>query len=73
MSREGLGKYNDGRLEPIEIEILPAGKSLDVCAELRANNKVSGKRKRNRGINKKKKFSKQEVSQLLIKFCGIFI
>ncbi|XP_011702720.1 PREDICTED: zinc finger CCCH-type with G patch domain-containing protein [Wasmannia auropunctata] len=31
----GLGKRSDGRIEPIEAQILPAGKSLDHCMELR--------------------------------------
>eukprot|EP00795_Rhopilema_esculentum_P010687 gene10687-19455_t len=32
---KGLGKDGEGRVEPIEIVILPAGKSLDKVAELR--------------------------------------
>ncbi|XP_011861995.1 PREDICTED: zinc finger CCCH-type with G patch domain-containing protein [Vollenhovia emeryi] len=31
----GLGKLNDGRIEPVEAQVLPAGKSLDHCMELR--------------------------------------
>ncbi|KYM85601.1 Zinc finger CCCH-type with G patch domain-containing protein [Atta colombica] len=31
----GLGKRSDGRIEPVETQILPAGKSLDYCMELR--------------------------------------
>ncbi|KYM98891.1 Zinc finger CCCH-type with G patch domain-containing protein [Cyphomyrmex costatus] len=31
----GLGKRNDGRIEPVETQVLPAGKSLDYCMELR--------------------------------------
>lgn len=38
--RQGLGKQNQGRVDPVEIVILPAGKSLDVCAELREAKKV---------------------------------
>lgn len=38
--RKGLGKEGQGRVEPVEIIILPAGKSLDVCAELREAKKV---------------------------------
>lgn len=64
--RQGLGKCSDGRVEPVKIEILPSGKSLDACAELREKKKfrevgVAGSRKRNRGINKKKNLSKTEV------------
>lgn len=33
----GLGKYSDGRIEPVEATVLPAGKSLDHCMELREN------------------------------------
>ncbi|XP_076756222.1 zinc finger CCCH-type with G patch domain-containing protein [Xylocopa sonorina] len=33
----GLGKHSDGRVEPVEATILPAGKSLDHCMELREN------------------------------------
>ncbi|KYQ46904.1 Zinc finger CCCH-type with G patch domain-containing protein [Trachymyrmex zeteki] len=31
----GLGKLSDGRIEPVETQVLPAGKSLDYCMELR--------------------------------------
>ncbi|XP_078045261.1 zinc finger CCCH-type with G patch domain-containing protein [Augochlora pura] len=33
----GLGKNSDGRIVPVETTVLPAGKSLDHCMELRAN------------------------------------
>ncbi|XP_034945581.1 zinc finger CCCH-type with G patch domain-containing protein isoform X2 [Chelonus insularis] len=33
----GLGKRSDGRVIPIEATVLPAGKSLDHCMELRLN------------------------------------
>ncbi|CAK9821789.1 Zinc finger CCCH-type with G patch domain-containing protein [Anthophora retusa] len=33
----GLGKRADGRIEPVEATVLPAGKSLDHCMELREN------------------------------------
>ncbi|XP_054719456.1 zinc finger CCCH-type with G patch domain-containing protein-like isoform X2 [Uloborus diversus] len=32
---QGLGKNSDGRIEPIEAVVLPKGKSLDKCAEIR--------------------------------------
>ncbi|XP_069676866.1 zinc finger CCCH-type with G patch domain-containing protein isoform X2 [Periplaneta americana] len=31
----GLGKYGDGRLEPVEAMVFPAGKSLDHCMALK--------------------------------------
>ncbi|EFN81050.1 zinc finger CCCH-type with G patch domain-containing protein [Harpegnathos saltator] len=31
----GLGKHGDGRIQPVEATVLPAGKSLDHCMELR--------------------------------------
>lgn len=31
----GLGKLSDGRVKPVEATVLPAGKSLDHCMELR--------------------------------------
>lgn len=33
----GLGKRADGRVEPVEATVLPAGKSLDHCMKLREN------------------------------------
>ncbi|XP_031849475.1 zinc finger CCCH-type with G patch domain-containing protein [Nomia melanderi] len=33
----GLGKRSDGRVEPVEATVLPVGKSLDYCMELREN------------------------------------
>ncbi|XP_023243048.1 zinc finger CCCH-type with G patch domain-containing protein-like [Centruroides sculpturatus] len=35
----GLGKNGEGRTEPIEAEVLPKGKSLDKCMELRETSK----------------------------------
>ena len=39
---QGLGKSSQGRVEPVEIVILPPGKSLDVCAEMRERKKLRG-------------------------------
>ncbi|KAG8200388.1 hypothetical protein JTE90_028566 [Oedothorax gibbosus] len=32
---QGLGKHSDGRLDPVEAIVLPKGKSLDKCVEIR--------------------------------------
>ncbi|CAI8055899.1 Zinc finger CCCH-type with G patch domain-containing protein [Geodia barretti] len=37
---KGLGKSGEGRVEPVEIKILPPGKSLDMCAEMREEGKL---------------------------------
>ena len=59
--RQGLGKDSQGRLEPVEIVVLPPGKSLDVCAEMR-------ERKKLRGVDterqKKKRRKKEKAAEL---------
>ena len=57
---KGLGRNGEGRVEPVEIKILPAGKSLDMCAEMRERGKLrkapgegEGKRKRKRKRKRK--------------------
>ena len=57
MVRQGLGKESQGRVEPVEIVILPAGKSLDVCAKLREENKV----KTVDGLERKRRRRKRKV------------
>lgn len=37
---KGLGRDSCGRVEPVEIVILPSGKSLDVCAQMREAKKI---------------------------------
>ena len=44
-------------MEPVEIVILPAGKSLDVCAKLREENKV----KTVDGLERRKKRKKKKA------------
>ena len=39
-TRKGLGKDDQGQVNPVEIVILPVGKSLDVCAEMREAKKL---------------------------------
>ena len=55
--RQGLGKSSDGRLEPIKIEILPPGKSLDACAAMRESKNRPSKSHIKKAIK-----SKSEVS-----------
>ena len=57
-ARKGLGKNDQGQVDPLEIVILPVGKSLDVCAEMREAKKlrkplgqVTTKRRRKRKRN----------------------
>lgn len=53
---EGLGVRGDGRLEPIEAVILPAGKPLDKCIELKELNMAKRSAKaQNKMLLKKKK------------------
>ncbi|XP_071947342.1 zinc finger CCCH-type with G patch domain-containing protein-like [Antedon mediterranea] len=50
---KGLGKNGEGRVEPVEAVIVPQGKSLDHCMELKEKKKLKivGK-KRNKGLKK---------------------
>ena len=57
LTSKGLGRGSCGRVEPVDIVILPSGKSLDVCAQLREAKKL--KNALGEPIGKKKKKSKQ--------------
>lgn len=54
---KGLGKHGEGRVEPVEAVIVPAGKSLDTCMKLREMKKLGivGKKKKKKGKGKRKK------------------
>jgi hypothetical protein len=48
----GLGKRSDGRIDPVPVTILPPGKSLDYCMDLKANGKLrTGQASQKRGPN----------------------
>lgn len=51
----GLGKYSNGKIDPVEINLLPAGKSLDAIMELREKGKIKDPTKR----KSKKKIEQQ--------------
>ena len=40
LTSKGLGRDSCGRVEPVDIVILPSGKSLDVCAQMREAKKL---------------------------------
>ena len=62
--RQGLGKSSDGRLEPVKIEILPPGKSLDACAAIKESKKNSA----GKTVGKKRvKGSKEPKSEVNFK------
>lgn len=70
ITRKGLGKNDQGQVDPLEIVILPAGKSLDVCAEMREAKKlrkplgeVTTKRRRKRKRNLETGLQQQQQQQ----------
>lgn len=64
-SSQGLGKASQGRLNPVEIIVLPPGKSLDACAEIREAKKggTSEEVKREKKRKKKPVVAKQQPVQ----------
>ena len=63
--RQGLGKNNQGRLEPVPIEILPAGKSLDACAAIKEEQrlmKVDKEKQRKRRKKRRNKLPDSKTS-----------
>lgn len=57
---QGLGKAGEGRIEPVEAVVLPQGKSLDKCMELRETASIEKMEKR---LQKKKKAMEYQICQ----------
>lgn len=60
---KGLGKRGEGRIEPVEIKILPAGKSLDMCAEMREKGKLRKAPGEEGGSGKRRKRRKRKLAE----------
>ena len=54
ISSQGLGRISQWRVEPVPIEILPAGKSLDACVAIKKERQRQGDRKGRKRKRKKK-------------------
>ncbi|XP_065917510.1 zinc finger CCCH-type with G patch domain-containing protein-like [Dysidea avara] len=61
---KGLGKKGEGRLEPVEIVILPNGLSLDACIKLKESKKLRtvGEQPSKRRCRKKRKQAMQKAA-----------
>ncbi|XP_013783609.1 zinc finger CCCH-type with G patch domain-containing protein-like [Limulus polyphemus] len=57
---QGLGKAGEGRIEPVEAVVLPQGKSLDKCMELRETISSGNKEKK---LQKQKKRMEYQICQ----------
>lgn len=60
---QGLGAKGDGRLEPIEAVVLPAGKPLDKCIELKELNMAKRSAKAQKKMLLKKKKVEEEIEK----------
>ncbi|XP_046845095.1 zinc finger CCCH-type with G patch domain-containing protein-like [Xenia sp. Carnegie-2017] len=67
---KGLGKNQDGRVEPVEIILLPTGKSLDACAELREKNLLKQPfiRKKEKTTDMGKNYQKNDKAKDVFEF-----
>ncbi len=70
--RKGLGRDNQGRVEPVPIEILPSGKSLDVCIAIREEKRLKMATGDN-GKKKRKKKRKGNIRRLSVNQVGVAI
>lgn len=60
---KGLGRDSCGRVEPVDIVILPAGKSLDVCVQMREAKKLKNALGEPVGKKKRRKHTKSLEGQ----------
>jgi hypothetical protein len=60
---QGLGKSGEGRIEPVEARIVPAGKSLDVCMELREQELTGNETRRKRKAKAREALNKAKIAK----------